>query len=101
MTSMSGSCTPLAPFLNVGRVVGGGALPAGGGRGGGRGGPGGRPGASNLNVTVHYRHADNTSANAFPALGGSSSASAWDIPVNYSFTKKGLTQSVRFGFNRQ
>jgi outer membrane receptor protein involved in Fe transport len=54
-----------------------------------------------LNVTLHYRHADNTSANAFPALGGSSSASAWDIPVNYSFTMKGLTHSARFGFNRQ
>jgi len=27
--------------------------------------------------------------------------SAWDIPVNYSFTVKGLTHSARFGFNRQ
>ena len=74
---------------------------AGGRGGGGRGGPGGRPGASNLNVTVHYRHADNSAANPFPALGGSSSTNAWDIPVNYSFTMKGLTHSARFGFNRQ
>ena len=74
---------------------------AGGRGGGGRGGPGGRPGASNLNVTLHYRHADNSAANPFPALGGSSSTSAWDIPVNYSFTMKGLTHSARFGFNRQ
>jgi hypothetical protein len=84
------------------RGQGGGRGGFGGGRGGGgRGGPGGRAGVSNLNVTVHYRHTDNTAANAFPALGGTSTASAWDIPVNYSFTKKGLTQSVRFGFNRQ
>lgn len=69
--------------------------------GGGRGGPGGRAGASNLNVAIHYRHADNTAANPFPALGGTSSTSAWDIPVNYSFTMKGWTHSARVGFNRQ
>ena len=84
------------------RGQGGGRGGFGGGRGGGgRGGPGGRAGASNLNVTVHYRHADNSSANPFPALGGTSSTSAWDIPVTYSFTGKGLTHSVRAGFNRQ
>ena len=74
----------------------------GGGRaGGGRGGPGGRAGVSNLNVGIHYRHADNTASNPFPALGGTSTTNAWDIPVNYSFTKAGMTQSLRFGFNRQ
>jgi hypothetical protein len=84
------------------RGQGGGRGGFGGGRaGGGRGGPGGRPGVSNLNVAVHYRHADNTSANPFPALGGSSFTSAWDIAVNYSFTRNGLTHSARFGFNRQ
>ncbi len=66
-----------------------------GGGGGGRGGPGaGRAGVSNLNVTIHYRHSDNTSANPFPTLGGSSTLSAWDIPVSYSFTKAGLTHNA-------
>ena len=42
-----------------------------GGFGGGRGGPGGgRAGVSNLNVAIHYRHADNTRANPLPSLGG-------------------------------
>ena len=73
-----------------------------GGAGGGRGGPGaGRAGVSNLNIGIHYRHADNTSANPFPALGGTSTLSAWDIPVNYSFTKAGMTHALRFGFNHQ
>jgi len=74
---------------------------AGGRGGGGRGGPGGRAGVSNLNVSIHYRHADNTVSNLFPTLGGESATSAWDIPVNYSFTKAGMTHSLRFGFNRQ
>jgi hypothetical protein len=73
-----------------------------GGFGGGRGGPGaGRAGVSNLNLTIHYRHSDSTSANPFPALGGTSKSSAWDIPVGYSFTKAGLTHAVRLQFNRQ
>ena len=29
-----------------------------------------RAGVSNLNVGLHYRHADNSSANPFPSLGG-------------------------------
>ncbi|HYM26473.1 MAG TPA: TonB-dependent receptor [Vicinamibacterales bacterium] len=74
----------------------------GGFGGGGRGGGGrGQPGVSNLNVTIHYRRSDGDSANPLPALGGSSTLSAWDTPVNYSFTKGGLTHSVRFDFNRQ
>ena len=73
----------------------------GGGFGGGRGGPGGRSGVSNLNITIHYRHSDNTNSNPFPTLGGSSKASAWDIPVGYSFTKAGLTHALRLQFNRQ
>ena len=56
-----------------------GAVPQRGGRGGGgggaggggRGGPGaGRAGVSNLNVSIHYRHSDNSSANPLPSLGG-------------------------------
>jgi hypothetical protein len=74
----------------------------GGGFGGGRGGGGrGQPGVSNLNVTVHYRHSDNTSPNPFPTLGGTSTLSAWDVPANYSFTKAGMLQTVRFDYNRQ
>jgi hypothetical protein len=84
------------------RGQGGGRGGQGGGRGGGgRGGPGGRAGVSNLNVSIHYRHAENTASNPFPTLGGTSRTSAWDIPVNYSFTKAGMTHSLRFGFNRQ
>ena len=73
-----------------------------GGGGGGRGGPGaGRAGVSNLNVSIHYRHSDNSSLNPLPSLGGTSNISAWDIPVNYSFTKLGMTHSLRFDFNQQ
>jgi outer membrane receptor protein involved in Fe transport len=52
-------------------------------------------------VTIHYRHSDNSTPNPFPTLGGSSTSSAWDIPVSYSFTKVGIFSTLRFGFNRQ
>jgi hypothetical protein len=91
--------------VNIRLVKTFGAVPQRGGRGGGgggRGGPGaGRPGVSNLNITFHYRHSDNSSANPLPALGGQSTLSAWDIPVGYSFTRLGMTQNLRFGFNQQ
>ena len=80
------------------RGQGGGRGGFGGGRGGGRGG---QPGVSNLNITIHYRRSDNTNANPFPTLGGTSTISAWDVPVNYSFTKLGMLHSMRFDFNRQ
>jgi hypothetical protein len=104
-----GTTTSQLDDVNVRLVKTFGAVPqrggGGGGRGGGgggRGGPGaGRAGVSNLNISIHYRHSDNTSANPFPALGGESKTSAWDIPVNYSFTKAGMTHSLRFGFNQQ
>jgi trimeric autotransporter adhesin len=70
-----------------------------GGRGG-RGG-GGRAGGSNLNVTVHFRHSDNSLPNAFPSLAGDTSQTAWDTPVGYSFTRQGLFHQVRFDVNRQ
>ena len=58
--------------------------------GGGRGGlGGGRAGSSNLNISVHFRHSDNSNPNPFPTLGGSTTISAWDMPVGYSFTKGG------------
>ncbi len=85
-----------------GRGGQGGGGGGGGARGGGgRGGPGGGRGGSNLNVSIHYRHSDNANQNPFPALGGTSKSSAWDIPVGYSFTRKGITSSLRLGFNRQ
>ena len=71
-----------------------------GGGGGGRGG-GGRAGQSNLNVTIHFRHSDNSTPNAFPSLSGETSQTAWDTPIGYSFTKKGLVHQVRLDFNRQ
>jgi hypothetical protein len=80
---------------------------AGAGRGGGfgagrGGGPGrGQAGASNLNISVHFRRSDSTSTNPFPALGGATKSTAWDIPIGYSFTKGGLTHALRVQFNRQ
>ena len=80
----------------------GAAAQRGGRGGGGRAGPGaGRAGVSNLNVGIHYRHSDNSSANPLPSLGGTATISAWDTPVNYSFTKLGMTHSLRFDFNQQ
>jgi trimeric autotransporter adhesin len=81
--------------------------PRGRGQGGGRGGfggggrGGGRQGVSNLNIAVHVRRSDNTNANAFPTLGGSTNLTAWDVPVGYSFSKAGMMHSVRFDFNHQ
>jgi trimeric autotransporter adhesin len=70
--------------------------------GGGRGGPGGgRAGTSNLNIGVHYRRSDNTNANPFPTLGGQTTSAAWDVPVNYAFTRGGLFQMLRGQVNRQ
>jgi trimeric autotransporter adhesin len=89
------------------RAFGAAAQP-GQGRGGGRfgGGFGGRgggglAGGSNLNVNIHYRHSDASNASPFPALGGSSVSSAWDVPAAYSFTKAGMLHAIRFQFNRQ
>src|SRR5262249_49787982 len=71
----------------------------GGGRGGGRGGLGG--GTSNLNVGIHYRHSNSSQGNPYSSLGGTTELSAWDVPVGYSFTKRGLLQTLRFQFNQQ
>jgi hypothetical protein len=70
----------------------------GGGRGGGRGGiPGGM---QNLSIGIHYHRSTGASANPFPALGGTSEAHAWDVPVNYSFTKWGFVNMVHARYNR-
>lgn len=63
-------------------------------------GPGGRAAVSSLNIGVHYRHSDMANQNPFPALGGSNTVSAWDVPVNYSFTRASLFHVVRLQFNR-
>jgi trimeric autotransporter adhesin len=85
-----------------GRGQGGARGAAGAGRGfggGGRGG-GGRAGVSNLNIGIHYRHSDSSDQNPLPTLGGTSTVSAWDVPVVYSFTKASLFQTLRLQFNR-
>ena len=75
---------------------------AGGGPGfgGGRFGRGGRN-TRNLNVGIHYRRSDSTSAGLWPTLGGTSTSNAWDIPVGYTFGYKGLMHSLSVHFNRQ
>ena len=89
--------------INVRVIHNFGAQQPGRGGGGGRGGrvAAGRGGGSNLNVGIHYRHSDNTNQNPFPTLGGTSKSSAWDIPVSYSFTKRGIFSTLRLGFNHQ
>ena len=72
----------------------------GGGRGGGGRGGGIPNGMSNLSIGIHYHRSTGASANPFPALGGTSEAHAWDIPVNYSFTKWGLVNMMHAHYNR-
>ena len=74
---------------------------AGGGRGGmggGRGGAGG--GASNLSVGVQFRWSTNDQTTAFPTTGGKARQTAWNVPVNYTFQKWGLFNTVNAQFNR-
>jgi trimeric autotransporter adhesin len=79
-----------------GRGAGGGG--GMGGPGGGRGGgPGG--GGANLNVSVRWHRQDSTQSAAFPTLSGRSKQTGWDVPVSFSFSKWGLTQSLRAGYN--
>lgn len=74
--------------------MGGGAMSGpGGGRGGGPGG------GSNLNVTVHYHRQESTQSGAFPSLSGQTTQSGWDVPVGLSFTKWGIINSLRAGYN--
>jgi trimeric autotransporter adhesin len=83
----------------AGGGAGGGGRGGGGGFGGGRGGPGG--GGQNLNITVHYRHADSTNVNPFPALGGDTKTSGWDVSGGYSASIHGIVNQLRVSFNRQ
>jgi trimeric autotransporter adhesin len=68
--------------------------PGGGGRGGGPGG-----GGTNLNVSVRWHTQDSTQSAAFPTLSGRSKQKGWDIPVGFSFSKWGITHSLRAGYN--
>jgi trimeric autotransporter adhesin len=78
----------------------GAAAGRGGGGGGGRGG-GAMGGGYNLNIGVHYQHADSTQANPFPTIKGTTQRSGWDVPVSFSFPGwGGMLHSLRFDFNR-
>jgi hypothetical protein len=74
---------------------------AGGGRGGLRGGGrGGGAGVQNLTIGVHYHRSTGATPGNFPALGSTNEAHAWDVPVNYSFTRWGLLNMVHAHYNR-
>jgi len=53
-----------------------------------------RSGGLVLNIGIHFRHADSGIQNPFPALGGTTRLTAWDVPVGFSFTKGGWLQSA-------
>jgi hypothetical protein len=74
--------------------MGGGPM---GGPGGGRGG--GMGGGTNLNVAIHYHRQESTQSGAFPSLSGTSTQRGWNVPVSFSFTKWGITNSLRAGYN--
>ena len=71
-------------------------------------GRGGGPGAAlgainnvvNLNVGLHYSRADIEQLTAFPTLTGRTHRSSWDVPVNVTFGKWGLLNTVSLQFNR-
>jgi hypothetical protein len=65
----------------------------GGGRGGGRGG-------SNLSFGVQYRRTDADRNSAFPTTIGSSKGGSWNVPVSYTFTKRGLFNTLNVQYNR-
>ena len=71
---------------------------AGGPAGGGRGGRGG--GSVNLNIGIHYQRSESTQSNPFPSITGTGHRTGWDIPLNVSFMKWGVTHSLNFRFNR-
>jgi hypothetical protein len=80
-----------------GRGAGGGGAMGGPGGGGRGGGPGG--GGTNLNVSVRWHTQESTQSTAFPTLSGRAKQTGWDIPIGFSFSKWGITHSLRAGFN--
>jgi hypothetical protein len=77
----------------------GGGMRGGGGGGGGRGGGGGAGGGMNLNVSVRWHRSESTQTGSFPTLSGRATQTGWDVPVGFSFSKWGITQSLRGGYN--
>ncbi|MBV9608413.1 MAG: TonB-dependent receptor, partial [Acidobacteria bacterium] len=63
--------------------------------GGGRRGP-----QNNVNFGFHYRSTNTEVTNAFPGIGGSTTARNFDIPIGYVRTFGKLTNIARFDFNR-
>ncbi len=76
----------------------GGGMRGAGGGGGGRGG-GGAGGGMNLNVSVRWHRSASTQTGSFPTLSGQATQTGWDVPVSFSFTKWGIVQSLRGGYN--
>ncbi|MFO7692109.1 MAG: TonB-dependent receptor [Vicinamibacterales bacterium] len=70
-----------------------------GGRGGGAGRGGGR-GGSNLSFGVQYRRTDIDRNSAFQTTSGSSKGGSWNVPVTYTFNKKGLFNTLNVQYNR-
>jgi trimeric autotransporter adhesin len=67
----------------------------------GRGGGGGRNRTrNNLTFGLHFHRTNANITNPFPAVGGSTSVQAWDVPIGYIKSIGKLTNSLRFDFNR-
>jgi hypothetical protein len=78
-----------------------------GGRGGGgpRGGFGGRGAGgrgqrSAISAGIQYRSQTNTSNNAFPAIGGTTTTRGLNVPINFSRTFGRLATNLNFSYNR-
>lgn len=69
-----------------------------GGMGGGRGGAAG--GTSNLSVGMQFRWATSDLTTAFPTTGGTNTQRAWNVPVNFTFQKWGLFNTLNGQSNR-
>ena len=82
-------------------AVQGGRGAAGGARGGagGRGGMGGR-GGSSLSFGVQYRRTDADRNSAFPTTVGSAKGGSWNVPVNYTFNRWGMFNTLNVQYNR-
>ena len=86
----------------AGRGGRGGAMGGGGGRGGGGGGGRGAMmnNVINLNVGVNFSRSDSSQLTAFPGLQGKSHRSGWNVPLNLSFGKWGLINTLSMTLNR-
>ena len=82
-----------APGARGGAAGGAGARGGGGGRGGGRGG-------SNLSFGVQYRRTDADRNSAFPTTVGSAKGGSWNVPVNFTFNRWGMFNTLNVQYNR-